>query len=287
MRRVLPILFAIAACHDTAGAETLHVGNADRHYEVFVPSDRVGMPLVIALHGHGGTGRQMEKFIKLDEVAAREQFVVVYPDGVDHGWNDGREEIKNGADDVAYISSLIDEMAAQHQIDRKRVYVTGMSNGAMMSYRLACAIPDKIVAIAPVAGEVPAKPPCAPKHTISVLAINGTADRFVPYEGGQIIRDRGLVLSAPESTGMFAALDGCTGPGSNAEPDTDPGDGTHTTRIAYVCPGKLGVELLAVTGGGHTWPGAMQYLPKSIIGPVSRDFSATERIWQFFVDHTP
>jgi polyhydroxybutyrate depolymerase len=283
-------LVMLAACHDPAGSETLVVGTAGtggRHYEQFVPSDTPNLPLVIALHGGRGNGRQMEKFSKLDEIAAREGFVVVYPDGVGHQWNDGRAEISTGQNDVAFISALIDEMIAKHHIDPKRVYVTGISNGGMMSYRLACDLADRIVAIAPVAGNIPAIPPCNPSRAVSVLAINGTMDPLVPYDGGQVLKTRGAVLGAPVSVARFAAADGCSAPVTTDEADVDASDGSTTRRTAYACPGKLGVELLSIIGGGHTWPGGSQYLPKAFIGTVSRDFDASERIWKFFVDHTP
>ena len=121
---------------------------------------------------------------------------------------------------------------------------------------------------------------------MSVLAINGTADPLVPYDGGQVLKTRGAVLAAPVSVATFATVAGCTAPVTVDEPDVDPSDGATTRRTRYTCPGKLGVELLSIIGGGHTWPGGTQYLPKVLIGPVSRDFNASERIWQFFVDHT-
>jgi polyhydroxybutyrate depolymerase len=273
------VCVALAACRP-AGSSTLHVGGLARHYEVFVPTDTPGLPLVIALHGRGGTGRQMERFTRLDDVAAREQFVVVYPDAIDHHWNDARAGTQTGVDDVAFIAALIDEMAARYQIDRKRVFVTGMSNGAMMSYTLGCELSDRIVAIAPVAGDLPAVT-CRPARPVSVLAINGTADPFVPYGGGTAGRG-GQVLSAEASTDRFAQVAGCTAPTVTLEPDADGGDGTRTRARRYACPAPLDVELLTIEHGGHTWPGAAQYLPKALIGPVSRDFNASDRIWAFF-----
>ena len=303
----LAIALGLIACHSASVAPrddgTLDVHGQRRHYELFVPTTGTGMPLVIALHGHFGTGKQMERFTRFDEVAAREQFVVAYPDGaemergglgptrgIDRGWNDGRSEISNGADDVGFIAALIDELAANHGIDRGRVYVTGISNGAMMSYRLACDLGDKIVAIAPVAGNVPVTDvtACHPKAPISVLAINGDADPLVPYAGGQTAKVRGAVMSATASTQLFATADGC-GPAQPAvdEPDKDPNDGARPRHIEYACSPPLAVELVTIVGGGHTWPGAAQYLPAAVIGPVDRDFDATERIWQFFVERKP
>jgi polyhydroxybutyrate depolymerase len=274
------VLIALAGACRPAGSETLRTGGRTRHFEAFVPSDTPGLPLVIALHGRGSTGRQMERFTHLDDIAAREQFVVVYPDAIDHHWNDSRAGQDTGVDDVAFIASLIDEMAARHHIDRSRVFVTGISNGAMMSYTLACELSDRIAAIAPVAGDLPAVP-CHPARPISVLAINGTADPFVPYAGG-IAGRGGRVLSAEASTDAFALRDGCSAPATAPEPDVDPTDGVRSRDRRYACPDRLAVELVTVDGGGHTWPGGPQYLPRLVIGPTSRDFDASERIWAFF-----
>jgi polyhydroxybutyrate depolymerase len=277
--RALVILAALAACRPP-GSSTLQVNGVTRHFEEFVPTDTPGMPLVIALHGRGSTGKQMERFTHLDDIAAREQFAVVYPDGIDHRWNDGRQP--TGIDDVAFIAHLIDDMAARHAIDRSRVFVTGMSNGAMMSYRLACDLSDRIVAIAPVAGDLPTGP-CKPVRPVSVLAINGTDDPLVPYAGGVAGRG-GTVLSSPDSTEFFARADGCTDTITRDEPDPAPDDGVRSHDRRYRCPARLDVELVTLEGGGHTWPGGPQYLPKVLIGPTSRDFDASERIWEFFSD---
>ena len=275
------IILALVACH----AETR--APAKRHYELFVPSDTPGMPLVIVLHGNGGTGRQIERHTSFDRIAAREHFVVVYPDAVDRHWNDGRPEVDNGVDDVAFIASLIDEIATKHAIDRKRVYVTGMSNGGIMSYRVACDLADRIAAIAPVTGNLPAAIRCEPRVPVSVLAINGTEDPLVPYAGGTVGRNRGSVLSAALSTAHFATHAGC-GPatGTVDEPDANPADGSRTRRTSYACPAPVTVELLTLDGAGHTWPGGSQYLPKLLIGGTSRDFDGAERIWDFFSMHT-
>lgn len=282
----LALALALVGCRPT-GSTTLEVGGRARHFDVFAPPGGPGMPLVIVLHGNGGTGPQMRRFTHLDAIAAREQFVVVYPDAVGHHWNDGRPELASGVDDVAFVASLIDEMARRYAIDRHRVYVTGISNGAIMSYRLACELGDRIAAIAPVAGDLPRVPPCTPPAPVSVLAINGTADPLVPYGGGEIGRGRGTVLSAAASTALFAHRAGC-GPAysETALPDRDPDDGTRSELATYTaCPPGVAVELVTVEHGGHTWPGGVQYLPRIAIGATARDFDGSELIWQFFAAH--
>jgi len=279
------ILLALAACRSPERAHAVPTGK--RHYELFVPTDKPNMPLVIVLHGNGGSGRQIERTTSFDSIAAREQFIVVYPDAIDHHWNDGRPELETGVDDVAFIASLIDELAARYAIDRSRVYITGASNGGMMAYRLGCDLADRIAAIAPVIGNLPATIHCEPHAPLSVLAINGSADPLVPYAGGAVARGRGTVLSAALSTSHFATRAGC-GPATATvdEPDADPNDGSRTLRTSYPCPAPVSVELLTLDGAGHTWPGGKQYLPKRLIGGTSRDFDGAERIWEFFSTHT-
>ncbi|HEX5059386.1 MAG TPA: PHB depolymerase family esterase, partial [Kofleriaceae bacterium] len=243
----------------------------------------------IALHGNGSTGRQMERLTSFDAVAAREQFVVVYPDAIDHHWNDGRPEFDTAIDDISFVASLIDETAREHAIDRSRVYVTGASNGGMMTYRVGCELADRLAGIAPVIGNLPATIRCEPRVPVSVLAINGTDDPLVPYEGGSIAHGhgRGSVLSATLSTATFAHADGCTGAEATVdEPDIDTSDGSRTRRTQFACPAPLAVELLTLDGAGHTWPGGPQYLPRALIGGTSRDFDGAERIWEFFSAHS-
>lgn len=289
MKRALVIaVMCVVGCRPK-GDSSIVVGGHVRSYELFVPVDKPGMALVVALHGGLGTGKKMEIETKLDAIAAREQFVVVYPDGIGNHWVDGRPGIgEAGVDDVAFIRALVDDIASRYSIDRKRVFATGISNGGMMSYRLACDAADMFAAIAPVAGnvDVAIAPACHPKQPVSVLAINGDADPIVPYGGGGVSKTRGDVLGAIASTQLFSTADGC-GPAAAPvdEPDVDPGDDSRTRRSVYACAPPIGVELLTIVGGGHTWPGGSQYLPKAVIGPVSRDFSASERAWQFFVDH--
>jgi polyhydroxybutyrate depolymerase len=237
-----------------------------------------------------------------DRMADKDGFIVVYPDGVELNWNDGRidEEANDRAhreniDDIGFISSLIDFMIEGYNINPDRVYVTGISNGAIMSYRLACELSDKITAIAPVDGSIPGKllPRCSPIKPVSVLAINNVNDPLVPFNGGEIFGHfhmvkLGLVLSANESVDYWVDQNKCaTSPVISEEPDRDPKDGTRVTRKVF--SGGIGgteVILYSVDGGGHTWPGGFQYLPVWLIGKTSRDIDANEVIWEFFKRHS-
>jgi polyhydroxybutyrate depolymerase len=277
-----------------------------RTFNIYIPSfydKSVRLPLVIALHGRGANGWSMIPLTHrgFNKLADRDGFIMVYPDGIELNWNDGRmdEEADDRAhreniDDVGFISALIDYMIQDYNIDPGRVYVTGISNGAIMSYRLACELSNKITAIAPVDGNIPhlLYTECSPTMTVSVLAINNKNDPLVPFEGGYIYGLRrinlGKVLSVDESVGFWVNRNMCpTVPIVTEEPDRDPTDGTRVTRKEYNnCIDGTVVVLYVVDGGGHTWPGGFQYLPKSLIGRTCRDIDANEVIWSFFKGHS-
>jgi polyhydroxybutyrate depolymerase len=273
-----------------------------RTYLIHLPSSGFTppLPVVFVLHGGGGNGGKMKKLTNsgFDKLADKKGFIVVYPDGFENNWNDGRsqseagyETFKNNTDDTGFISALIDELIKKYNADAKRVFVTGMSNGAMMSYRLACELSGKIAAIAPVAGTIPENfiKQCNPVKPVSVLAINGDADPLMPYNGGEVTgpfgkRKLGRVLSANESV-MFWVKNNCC----SQEPiitdlkDKDPDDGTLVQKQQFI-NGRSNSEVILYTirNGGHTWPGGYQYLGKWIVGKTCRDMDATAVIWEFF-----
>lgn len=274
----------------------------DRLYRLHKPANldtSRPVPLVLVLHGGGSNGRQTE-FLTLNawnELAGKEGFIVAYPDGIDSRWYDGRADPSIPAqrklvDDVGFLTALIDRLTSEFNIDPKRVFSTGISNGAMMSFRLGCEASDKIAAIGPVAGAMPEAlvPSCAPARPVSVIALSGVHDPLVPWSGGEIGIGRqkfGRVIPVPDSIRLWVEKDGCPSSAAVAEePDTDPRDGTRVTRVAYSpCRDGSEVVLYSIDGGGHTWPGGLQYLPAFIIGRTSRDVDATQVIWEFFKAH--
>ena len=300
-------LIFLPASDGTAQRASFKHDNLTRTFHIHIPSLYNGseqMPLVIVLHGRGGTGKTMVIVTRkgFDNLADRDGFIVVYPDGIELNWNDGRmdEEANDRAhreniDDIGFISALIDYMIKNYSIDPKRVYVTGISNGGIMSYRLACELSHKITAIAPVDGNIPhlLVYECYPTMHVSVLAINNVNDPMVPFYGGNIyssIRrlNLGKVLSVDESISFWVSRNQCTAlPVVTEEPDTDPKDGTRVTRKEYKnSTDGTEVILYSIDGGGHTWPGGFQYLPAFIVGKTSRDIDASQVIWSFFKRHS-
>lgn len=283
---------------DTVG--TLTRDGLERTYLLHVPAtyeEGEPTPLVIALHGGGGTSGNMANFTNFNSLSDREGFIVVYPQGIEGHWNDGRKieayrAHRENVDDVGFISTLIDHLREEFTVDETRVYATGISNGAMMSHRLACELSDKIAAIAMVAGAIPEDfaPYCSPSHAVSVLVMDGTQDRLIPWEGGVVAggaRDLGSTLSVADTVAYWVEHNGCrASPVVTWLPDTAPDDGTRVREEAYN-GGREGTEVIlyAVEGGGHTWPGGIQYEAEAVIGRVCRDIDGSEVIWQFFKAH--
>lgn len=286
-----------------AGQALLIWGGRERTYRLYAPpapAPGVARPLVLVLHGGGGTGAAMERLTlgRFNRLADRDGAVVAYPDGVDRHWNDGRGVAAYAAhaqnvDDVGFLAALVDHLVRTAAADPRRVYVAGISNGGLMAFRFAREASDRVAAIAPVAismavSAVPLRDPARP---VSVLMIAGTDDPLVPWRGGTLgvpgPREAGRVLSVPESVRYWTGVNSCPPvPDVAMEPDRDPNDGTRVRRETYApCREGTEVVLYAVEGGGHTWPGGPQYLPARLVGRTSRDIDATAVIWEFFRRH--
>jgi len=278
-------------------SKSLTHNGLERAYHLHIPSsyrDSTTAPLVVALHGGGGNGQKMDKLSRLSLLADQHGFIVAYPDAVEHHWNDGRglnkyRSQKDNIDDVGFISRMIDAIAGEYNINKDRVYVTGASNGAMMSLRLGCELAHKITAIAPVIGSMPENivAQCAPARPMPLMMINGTDDPLVPWEGGyvHIFRKKlGKIISVPQTIDFWVARNGCSAdPQITKAPDIDPDDGTSVQKSVYrQCADGADVVLYEIEGGGHTWPGGYQYLPEFLIGKTNRDLDASRAIWDFF-----
>ncbi len=265
----------------------LEVDNLRRNYWLHIPHSYDSgqpTPLVLAFHGRLGTGKQMEKLTNLSGLAEKRGFMVAYPNGVGRSWNAGHGTGKaeaQGVDDVKFIGRLIDSLRQTLNLDARRVYATGFSNGALLVHRLACGLSEKIAAIAAVAGTIAPQigRTCHPNRPVAVLQIHGTADPIVPWEGG-LTQGGGFVESVAATIAGWVARDECA-----AQPEVlDIGGGV--IRASYrPCAKAARVILYRVEGGGHTWPGGYQYLPKKVIGGTNRSWDASEAIWDFFLRH--
>ena len=282
-------------------ALTFNYQGMERTYFLHVPKcyqKEHKTPLVVALHGGGGLAKKMITFTRFDEISEKENFIVLYPQGYERQWNDGREAASIPAqelniDDVGFINALIDYICSTYTIAVNRIYVTGVSNGGFMTTRLGCELSTKIAAIAPMISTFPkalaAK--CHPDEPLPVMLINGTSDPLVPYEGGEVKvgrRSRGMILSTDETISLWVKHDKCLPvPDTVQFRDKDKSDNCTATEYIYsnqTNPAE--VILIKVAGGGHTIPGGKQYLPKGLIGQVCKDFTAEELIWEFFKQHS-
>lgn len=292
-------------CLATRRAETRHEAacyslvqdGRKRTLRVYVPRARDGpLPVVLVLHGGGGTGGGMEWLTRrgFNRIADRDGALIVYPDGIGHGWNDGRSAHRSAAeaavDDLAFLRALPLELAALHPVDRTRLYVTGMSNGGMMSYRLACDAAEVFAAAAPVAANMPVElgGACHPARPVPILIMSGVDDPIMPWKGGAIRvlwMTRGTVLSAEESAARWLALDRCGTLEPEALIEAHPADGTVAAPRSARCAEGSEVRLYEIRGGGHTWPQGEPYLGPRIVGKVSQALDASETIWAFFRQH--
>jgi len=263
-------------------SNTLEFGGRTRWYLVHSPQGYDGskpLPLVLVLHGALQGASNVERMSGMSAKADKESFLVAYPNGTSGSgltptWNAGAccgYAMTHKVDDVGFLRALIERLERDYAVDRKRIYVTGISNGGMMSYRVACELADRVAAIAPVEGAQDID--CRPSQPVSVLIFHGTADLLVPYKGGATPFQIGPKRSdTPVSSAVdfWVKQDGCSTTPKHEE--------TSQVRIDTYsgCEDGAGVALYTILGGHHWWPGAA----------LSRnDVPATDIMWSFFAAH--
>jgi polyhydroxybutyrate depolymerase len=281
----LLLLTGAAAASDV---RNLTMDGRQRVYRVYRPAGLARtkpVPLVVMLHGAFGTGAQAERAYGWDAAADRAGFVVAYPDGMRRTWNAGGaccgRAHSEGVNDVAFLNRAIDTVVRDENIDMKRVYVTGMSNGGAMTYRYACEGSFPIAAIGPVASSFTYS--CdKPHNPVPVLAIHGLADKTVPYGGGLGRRGRNITwLPVQASLDVFRDADVCNAP-------TLEQNGVVVTSTAKCDKGRE-VELITVADAGHQWPGSKRedglFAGLLKLDPPSTALDATSVLWAFFARH--
>ncbi len=272
----------------------LRVGQLDRTYELSA-APTPGAPLLVALHGAGGTGGGMAALTGLHDRGPATGFTVAFPDGVAHAWNDGRGaprlRSREGVDDAAFLRALVEHLARTGVASAEKVAWAGISNGAFLAEHLARHELVPVAALVLVAGGATVVSRAArprPGRPTAVVLFEGTADPLVPYFGGPIgfsrlssrrrggaagAAPRGVAVAADDVAADWAAANGVSGPPTVTSVGAA-GD-LPVTRLTWSSPGRLPVVLHRIDGGGHTWPGGAAYLPERIIGPVARRFDAT------------
>lgn len=245
-------------------------------------------PLVLVLHGGGQTGARIQELIGMDSTADRHGFWVAYPDGTKGAgggftWNGGDccgAAMRQKIDDVEFIEALIDKLTEMGCIDPRRVYATGISNGAIFTYRLGCDLSDKIAAIAPIAGAL-MMDRCTPGRPVPAIIFHGSKDKHVKVEGGRNLMSGANRAFPPlaETRDRWIQINGCS---EESERIYQKGDSTCWSYEK--CANQGDVTFCMVEGGGHTWPGGEPFRP-GVLGYTTGDLSANEVMWEFFADH--
>ncbi len=280
--------------------EQVQLGGFDRHFIVHVPptfDPKRKLPVVIMLHGAGGTGQQAMEQTGWDHKADREDFIAVFPDGVPEfpkrppsflfnpqTWNEGSGRHASGKRndrDVEFIAYIIDAMEAHYGADPNRIFVTGFSNGASMTFRVGVELSNKVAAIAPVAGHLLIHDHQL-KRPLSMLYIIGRDDPLELPKGG-VLRMRGEEVEQPpieQNLAQWRQLDGCP-----IQPDRAASrEGVETITFDNCRDGTEVVEYF-IDDMGHVWPGGINRLPARIVGKASDKINATDVIWSFFKAH--
>ena len=275
---------------------TLDVGGRERHYLVHVPKDYDGRkpwPVVLAFHGGGSHAEQMIEFSGLNDKADEAKFVVVYPAGTGRlprmlTFNAGNccgYAQAQQVDDVGFVNKLLDDLGTVLKVDEDRVFATGMSNGGLISYRLAAELSHRIAAIAPVGGPM-GTDTCRPSRPVPVVHFHGIQDEFAPFAGGTGTKSlsRTHFFSVEHSIQNWVKANGCPVEPKVEKLTSKVDDGTSITRKTYG-PGKQKAEvvLYEIEGAGHTWPGREPRL--NFLGKTRQNLSANDVMWEFFQRH--
>ncbi|MGA0895326.1 MAG: alpha/beta hydrolase family esterase [Ilumatobacteraceae bacterium] len=269
-----------------------------RTYRLYVPASldaSTPAPLLVALHGGLGTSSQFQANSGFDGLAESNGFVVVYPDGIGaradgtgpQTWNGGYccgPAARAGVDDVGFIRQLIDRLEAERSIDSSRIFVAGHSNGAIMAYRLACELSDRIAAIGVQAGSLGVDT-CAPARAVSVIHLHGTADTNHPIDGGVGSGVSGVAFRpARDAVEALAAADGCS---PTPMPSLDPTNPDLAVTTWAQCREAATVRYVVVDGATHAWMGrpALSELASSFVGEPYPNLDASRAIWSFLASH--
>lgn len=281
---------------------TVHAAGLDRHYLVHVPNGHesgTALPVVVMLHGGGGTSRGAANETGWAAKADEAGFLAVFPDAMPPDpsrpsqfrlnpqlWNDGSDRFYRGQqapDDVAFIDAMLEDLARRFPVDRRRIYATGFSNGASMSFRLGVELPQRFAAIAPVAGALWLEPGTL-KHPVPMLYVTGTADPLNLIEGGipKLLNGAYDPVRAKAKPPVKDSIHKwARALGIAVVPRVADADGIRTETYGDGAE----VVYIAIEGLGHHWPGGRSLLPEVLVGPWVGRLRATDAVWEFLRRH--
>jgi polyhydroxybutyrate depolymerase len=289
--------FAVAAADADETIKLNHQG-VERAAVLYQPAGApLPAPLVIALQGLGQSTEQLRGALKLDAVADRERFAVLYPDAIEHRWSYGRPIFNQpmptvgGAtvDDIGFVRVLIDDLVSRKIADPARVYATGMSRGGLMAFTLACALAEKIAATAPLLTGMTdvQREDCRPARPVPVMVLAGTSDWTQSYDGW--LAELGRLLSVPETMEFWRSLHGCTQQDRKILPHRDNRDRTHVVLVEWNnCQSGARLRLYRINGGGHQIPSLTAIADaesEQRWGWRNRDVETAEEIWAYVKGH--
>lgn len=272
---------------------TSHTAGGPRVYHVIepsVPAPAKGWPVLVALHGGNGSGPQLESTSRLSEMARKHGFLLIFPSSLGKQWTDGRASAKGGQD-VDFLKQMLAEVKAKWPVNSERFYVAGISNGGMMTLRLACDVPELFQAFGVISASMPQDyfSHCQAKKARPILFVVSQADPLMPYNGGEILAGRfkgvgGSVVGYPKTLEFWKKKNACGGTATRVLlPDVDPQDGSRVTLIDEMgC--QAPIRTYEADKAGHAWPGmdSPRGFRARIVGIPMRDIRANDVLVDFF-----
>lgn len=284
-------------------SQSVSVQGTNRIFHVHVPAsyDRTKpTPVLLVFHGLHMTGKMMILLTGFNSLSDKRGFIVVYPEGLAQRWDDGR----GGTDDVGFVHELLNRLAAIVNVDQRRIYACGISNGGYFSQVLACES-NRIAAVGVVAAgtleQMTSR--CHNNKAVPIVFFLGDEDPLIAWgadndralgELGELVGLSGLgsinspiarhggVMTVGEAINFWVHHNNCSQSPYTQQENDKANDGTRVKRETYSGPFGSDVVLYTVQGGGHTWPGALPVFPKALTGRTSQDINASELIWDFF-----
>ena len=268
--------------------EKIVVDDIKREYYLYIPKNtsQEKIPLLVMLHGRFGTAKLMLEGYNMNTIADREGFAVVYPNGYNRSWADGRGGTpadKDKIDDVKFLETVIQRIYTNYPIDKSKVFIAGHSNGGFMTQRMLIEKTNLFRAGASVTAYISKNvlEKFSPDKAVSVTFLSGTEDPLVPFEGGFVV-DGEEILGADDSVKRWVEWNECK-PQPKKKTFDEKQDETKLEIYSYEeCKDKVSVRLYKIIGAGHMWPGISQQMPLIDLGKPTEELNASEEIWSFF-----